>query len=587
MAVLFAAAHFLMQANIHSWLASRDLDMLLIGTVNQAEQSYIWCLLGAAGLMSAFFYFDKTNRALPLTALTIGRGMILSFFVYYIVLTRALQFPFSSDDAYIDFRYVRNWLNGWSFDYNPGEKVMGFTSHLHLWLLTILGFVFHTKHVSLVSHLVNIGLQCGTFLLTYITLRSLWSGAAAMLAAIYFAINAYQLVEAINGKESAIVCFLIMLSIWAWTRDRRRVFAWTGPLLFLTRPEGFLWLGVSGLSALKKWGLSAWKLFLIPMGVILAWYAFLFAYFGTILPHGGVAKHVAFAPKWAISTFVEVMIFISRSLFENPFQPSRVSSFGFMSELFPGNMGGQMLLWSITGVLIVGLLCALAWKDRWLVPFAASTILLIAFFSISNPYMFSWYYAWFSMIPVFVLGGTFYWLCCRLPKKFEYKLPLEVAAAIVAAVFLMAPLVQLPPNHPIAFVPLYLWDAPQQRLLLYAKAAQKLNEKGAAAGVPATIEPGIFGYVFKGPILDLDALCSDVMLKYYPLPPDVIGQSNNAIPPDAIAELKPKYILFFPGFARHGLLRDIRFRRDYTISNFWPLKIWNDDGLYMYRRNKQ
>ncbi|HMO20164.1 MAG TPA: hypothetical protein PKC98_04260, partial [Candidatus Melainabacteria bacterium] len=56
-------------------------------------------------------------------------ALVISLSLSWIALTRVLQFPICGDDSYIDFRYIRNWVNGISFDYNPGEKVIGFTSH--------------------------------------------------------------------------------------------------------------------------------------------------------------------------------------------------------------------------------------------------------------------------------------------------------------------------------------------------------------------------------------------------------------------------------------------------------------------------
>ena len=77
--------------------------------------------------------------------------LMVGFFLYSIILFYSLQFPVCLDDAYIDFRYVYRWLNGLGFDYNQGEAILGFTSHLHLFLLFIVALIFQNQDIALVS----------------------------------------------------------------------------------------------------------------------------------------------------------------------------------------------------------------------------------------------------------------------------------------------------------------------------------------------------------------------------------------------------------------------------------------------------
>ncbi len=67
---------------------------------------------------------------------------------------RLWQCPLAVDDSYIDYRYVLHWLSG-QFDYNAGTHIMGFTSHLHLLILCLVCFLFHTQAVDLASYYLN------------------------------------------------------------------------------------------------------------------------------------------------------------------------------------------------------------------------------------------------------------------------------------------------------------------------------------------------------------------------------------------------------------------------------------------------
>jgi len=51
----------------------------------------------------------------------------------------SLQHDFFHDDAYITLRYSQNWLAGEGIVWNPGERVEGYTSFLHLAFITLVG----------------------------------------------------------------------------------------------------------------------------------------------------------------------------------------------------------------------------------------------------------------------------------------------------------------------------------------------------------------------------------------------------------------------------------------------------------------
>jgi hypothetical protein len=120
--------------------------------------------------------------------------------------------------------------------------------------------------------------------------------------------------------------------------------------------------------------------------------------------------------------------------------------------------------------------------------------------------------------------------------------------------------------------------------VLYESAAKYLNAKEEPLPVVATAEPGMFGYTYRGPVLDLAGLVSDEVMGYFPVPPEQASPSASfSIPPRAVSDLKPRYVLFYDTFAKNGLLNDPFFLKSYVEEKFWPLEIWGSRGLFLYQ----
>jgi hypothetical protein len=167
---------------------------------------------------------------------------------------------FYHDDTYIMLRYSMNWLNGDGITWNPGERVEGYSSFLHLCastLATLLG----VEHV-LAPRVVNlISVALLVLLLSWYLLRhERPSGdpaprlvAAACLA---LACSSFPLyVWALGGLDAPFYALLLTaaLVVFAVTLDRPDEPARLAipsvlfGLAYLARPETVLFVGVSGL----------------------------------------------------------------------------------------------------------------------------------------------------------------------------------------------------------------------------------------------------------------------------------------------------------------------------------------------------
>ena len=77
-------------------------------------------------------------------------GLVLAVFIA--IFGHVLHHCFFHDDAYITLRYSQNWLDGNGVNWNVDERVEGYTSFLHLALVTLLGMF----QVDLVLSLIHI-----------------------------------------------------------------------------------------------------------------------------------------------------------------------------------------------------------------------------------------------------------------------------------------------------------------------------------------------------------------------------------------------------------------------------------------------
>jgi len=178
---------------------------------------------------------------------------IISLSVLLFGLIRAIHFRWVTDDAFITFRYVKNFLAGLGPVYNPGEHVEGYTHFLWLLLLSACGWL----GIDPVDASIWMGITAylrilGVFLLIAkreadLEPRSASSWPAYFpIAATLIALNYDMAMWASGGLETALYTFLIPFALYTWFYSKlvwhRRLLC-TGALLFLitlTRPDGAL-----------------------------------------------------------------------------------------------------------------------------------------------------------------------------------------------------------------------------------------------------------------------------------------------------------------------------------------------------------
>jgi arabinofuranosyltransferase len=248
-----------------------------------------------------------TRRDLAPLAIVIAASITAqTFFLNYTV-----------DDAFITFRYSRNLIQGLGLVFNPGEHVEGFTNFL--WTLYCAIPFATSLDVLWFSKLTLILLAAANLMLAVLLFRRVAPGAAWWLPfvpACLLALHTSFTVYAVNGIETQLFCFMLLLALCLASREFTKG-GWTSAiffgLLFLTRPDGALFFGLTWLTRLLfgKKDRSFWlwtAVFALMAGGLTV---FRLAYFGQPVPNTYYAKSAGTLSDrvslWGIRYFRDIL----------------------------------------------------------------------------------------------------------------------------------------------------------------------------------------------------------------------------------------------------------------------------------------
>lgn len=204
----------------------------------------------------------------PLLLLIVGRWI---FWLYL---------PFAAEDAYITFRYSRNFAGGMGPVFNPGERVMGFTSAP--WMLWNAAGYALLKDPVLWSRIWTTLGDAVTLLVMGTLLRRSASRAAAWCFCAFFASWPFIAAVGTSGMENNLMFTLIVLGAALVARGSPV----SGPvmaLLALWRPEGLASAAVLALGA-------RWRDRAIAAAIAIAGITALTLTYGSPIPQSLYAK---------------------------------------------------------------------------------------------------------------------------------------------------------------------------------------------------------------------------------------------------------------------------------------------------------
>lgn len=235
-----------------------------------------------------------------IAAITISKPavFIISSLVFLII-----TIPFFShvvDDAYISFRYAKNFVDGHGLVFNPGERVEGYTNFL--WVILSAISLLVSVAPELFTRIIGILCCLGTIAVVIRFSPSdkrfpqlLW------MPSLFLAANPSFAVWSTGGMETPLFAFLITFGVLlaAEGMQKEHIPLSSAVLLglaALTRPEGVLAAAVISVSAfiinLKKSGFRRnWILWNIVFAAIfLPYFVWRLSYYGFIFPNSFYAK---------------------------------------------------------------------------------------------------------------------------------------------------------------------------------------------------------------------------------------------------------------------------------------------------------
>jgi hypothetical protein len=224
------------------------------------------------------------------------------------------------DDAFISFRYAKNFVEGIGLTYNGGERVEGYTNFLWVIILSI-PYLFQLQ-CEIAAKILGIFFSMAIVMLMYMqTIRNageknFW----CLMPVILLAANGSFALWALGGLETHLFTFLILLGSSLYIQNHRDTSsAKSYPFIFalsaMTRPEG---LFVFATTILHKMTFERKKITIKEAGkdifrfliVFLPYFLWRFYYYGYPFPNSYYAK---VANNWSqfLKGFEYVQIFYS------------------------------------------------------------------------------------------------------------------------------------------------------------------------------------------------------------------------------------------------------------------------------------
>jgi hypothetical protein len=495
--------------------------------------------------------------------------------------TRLLAGPRTIDDAYITFRYARNLAEGLGMVYNPGQAVLGTTTPLYTWLMS-LAWSLGLHDLPGVAPVVNALADAGTAVLLYwLGLRLTSSRVVAMGSALAWAVSPMSVTFAIGGMETSVVILFLVGSFAAYVAGRSRLSTGVMALAVLTRPDALIAAGLlfadmglrpllarDGGPLLTRVRRLPWIEMAIFVALLLPWVVFAMLYFGSPLPQSVSAKVRAYHLH-EFTALLRLIQHVSTPFFEDKVLGRFWPAVGFPLYLVLYLVGGARQVRRVGQVL----------------PAVLYPLVYVVIFSIANPLLFRWYLA--PPLPFYFLGilTGLSTILTGLARRLGRERIGAWATGLVTAMLLLSLLNDyvLHPDHgPDRPAPDMAWFKLE---LLYREAAERLKPELQQGDVVAAGDIGAVGWFTGARILDTVGLVSPEALPYYPLDPSLLAFVYG-MSPDLIRDLQPDFIITQEVYVRKSLLATPWFQDEYTLLDKLDTDIYDSDGMHIYMRDR-
>lgn len=213
------------------------------------DVTFPWLVAGAVAITLVTGAVARLTRR-PALAAVAGATVLL-------VLHGRTYFGYTSDDAYISYRYARNFSDGLGLVWNPGEYVEGYSNFL--WVLILAGVDRAGGDIVPAARWIGIALAIATIAATYRLSRELLAGeagaVAGVAAALLLAASGPFALWSGAGLETSLFALLIAGAVLLHARETGARWQPSGILwgfAALTRPDAPLLFAVSAVHKLVE-----------------------------------------------------------------------------------------------------------------------------------------------------------------------------------------------------------------------------------------------------------------------------------------------------------------------------------------------
>ncbi len=480
----------------------------------------------------------------------------------------------TSDDAYIHFRIVRNFVTSGYPYYNINEPVMSTSSPAWTLLLSALFIItgLSISHVAVLNALFVSGGMV-IFPLIYSDKLTWFKKSYCVIYGLIYGSLIYN--SSIMLMETPFCLFIVGCGLLLLSRKRPEGFFFLGLCIFI-RYELSVIYGIVLLTHLIKREMKIHKIIFFSSLSILPLMIFQFNFYSVLIPNTINAKSIVYDID-----FLSLLIKIVTSLKPQalPLEPKQW--FLLFSVLFT-----LALI-----LLTLGFCFSRKIRSKFVLkPFALDFPILFSFsgfivaviYLYKKIFLFQWYEPIYT-IPIIL--GTIY----TISKIKFWKI--NLLGLMVGVSFGVGIFFQI---HYALFTPLEInYDVRSARVKAYITLGEKLYKEYPEKTL-LTSEIGGLGWSFKGKIVDAVGLVSPNSLLYHPMPYPQERSSGEigSIPPNLVHDLKPdiivSYSIFIESFLRNPAINDyIQKKLPLFLpedAKRFPDGIWGSQNLYLFIR---
>jgi hypothetical protein len=510
------------------------------------------------------------------------------------------------DDAYITFRHARNLARHGRPAWNlTGPPVLGSTSPAWTFLLGGAGALLRVDRVDQLALWANTLVQALVTIAAYLVARDLTGRpVAALLGAALVGFSSVNVFMLSLGFEAGLLVLVLLAGLYLVRTGRELPAVLAASVAPLVRSEGLLF-------SVLVWGVLLvrrrvrLRLLLAYAVVPAAWLAFSLPYYGSPVPQSIRARR---ASPSVFRPFAGGEVDLGARLVRLGPEVVRLVTHEAREYVFAGRQRAKdapvrttAATYALLGLPVLVAACVRR-PDARIAYLLYAPLFLLLFAWIG------WLEAWyFPSFVTFALLTLFHGCVSTIDLAFSLAerrgastSPWLRGLSYAAAALLLAsgsgyarrgereekgPVYALDPRGPL------FERSERERFNAYRRVAGILNRFSEPPQPVLISEVGVFGFFYRGDVIDTVGLCTPEALAFYPPPASdlrdetgrELSDSDNIAPTAMVLALKPAYVVNAAAYIRNLLRPGSPFLAEYApVGRFGTA--WGDELLVFERR---